>query len=419
MTDKAAIDGGEPVRKKSLPSVEDASGRYLGKEELALLKEVVDSGTLFRYTGTKVKELEKRFAEFFGVRHAVAATSGTAALHAAVASTGIGPGDEVITTPVTDMGTIIPIIAQNAVPVFADIDPDTFNMDAADAERKITDRTRAIIAVHILGQACEIDRIKASAAKRGIRVVEDCAEAALAEYKGLMVGTIGDWGVFSFQQSKHMTTGDGGIAITNDDELAKKAGFFTDKGWDRSVGGPRSYVSFGLNYRMNELSGAVALAQLGKLGDVVAKRREVAARMTAQMGGIEGIGLPKLIDGARHSYWFYPIKVDYERLGVSNEDFAKALGAEGIMAGTWIGKPLYLGPIFLEKRIYGNSACPFDCPRYGREVKYAEGMCPNAEKASRQLVVLGCNEKYTLEDADDVARAVRKVAVHYAGKSRR
>lgn len=416
MVEKPAIEGGEPVRKKPLPTIDDSSGRYLGEEELRLLKQVIDSGRLFRYGGTKVDELEKRFAEYFGARYAMAAASGTAALHAALASTGIGPGSEVITTPITDMGTVIPIIAQNSVPIFADVDPDTFNIDPADLEKRITDKTYAIIAVHILGQPCEIDRIVEIAQEHNLYVIEDCAQAFLAEYKGKKVGTIGDLGAFSFQQSKHMTTGDGGIVITDDDDLARNASFFTDKGWDRSVGGPRSYASFGLNYRMNELTGAVALAQLEKLRDVVEKRRRVASWLNRQMKGIQGINLPKIIDGAKHAYWFYPIKVDHELLGVSNEEFARALNYERISAGTWIGKPLYLGPIFLQKRMYGDSRCPFDCPYYNREIEYREGMCPSAEKASRELVVLSCNEKFTYDDTLDVANAVRKVAEYYLRK---
>lgn len=410
MVEKPAIEGGEPIRKKPLPTVGDISGRDLREEELRLLKEVIDSGKLFRYGGTKVRELEKRFAEYFGVRYAIAATSGTAALHAALASTRINPGSEVITTPITDMGTVIPIIGQNSIPIFADVDPETSNIDPVDVEKKVTDKTYAIIAVHILGQPCEIDKITEIAEKHDLFVIEDCAQAFLAEYEGKKVGTIGNLGVFSFQQSKHMTTGDGGIAVTDDDELARNASFFTDKGWNRSVSGPRSYVSFGLNYRMNELTGAVALAQLEKLENVVGKRREVASWLNGQMEGIEGISLPKIIDGAKHAYWFYPIKVDHGRLGISNEKFAEALNYEGISAGTWIGKPLYLGSIFLQKRMYGKSGCPLNCPYYDRNIKYEEGMCPNAEKASRELVVLGCNEKFTYDDTVDIANAVEKVA---------
>ena len=419
MAEELAIEGGEPVRKKPLPTTNDISGRNLGEEELRLVKEVIDSGKLFKYGGTKVKELEKRFAEHFGMRHAIAATSGTAALHAALASTKIDPGSEVITTPITDMGTVIPIIAQNSIPIFADVDPETFNIDPVDVEKKITDKTYAIMAVHVLGQPCEIDRIIEIAGKHDLFVIEDCAEAFLAEYKGKKAGTIGDLGVFSFQQSKHMTTGDGGIVITDDEKLARNASFFTDKGWDRSVSGPRSYVSFGLNYRMNELTGAVALAQFEKLEDVVGKRREVASWLNRQIEGVKGISLPKIIDGAKHTYWFYPIMVDTAQLGISNEEFAGALNYEGISAGTWIGKPLYLGPIFLQKRMYGNSGCPFDCPHYNREIKYGQGLCPNAEKVSKELVVLGCNEKFTYDDTVDISNAVRKVASYCLTKNRK
>ena len=419
MVEELAIEGGEPVRKKPLPTINDISGRNLGEEELRLVKEVIDSGKLFKYGGTKVKELEKRFAEHFGMRHAIAATSGTAALHAALASTKINPGSEVITTPITDMGTVIPIIAQNSIPIFADVDPETFNIDPVDVEKKITDKTYAIMAVHVLGQPCEIDRIVEIAGKHDLFVIEDCAEAFLAEYKGKRVGTIGDLGVFSFQQSKHMTTGDGGIVITDDEKLARNASFFTDKGWDRSVSGPRSYVSFGLNYRMNELTGAVALAQFEKLEDVVGKRRKVASWLNRQIEGVKGISLPKIIDGAKHTYWFYPIMVDTAQLGISNEEFAGALNYEGISAGTWIGKPLYLGPIFLQKRMYGNSGCPFDCPHYNREIKYGQGLCPNAEKVSKELVVLGCNEKFTYDDTVDISNAVRKVASYCLTKNRK
>jgi len=418
MVEELAVKSGEPVRKKPLPTINDISGRNLGEEELRLVKEVIDSGKLFRYGGTKVEELEKRFAEYFGMRHAIAATSGTAALHAALASTKINPGSEVITTPITDMGTVIPIIAQNSIPIFADVDPETFNIDPVDVEKKITDKTYAIMAVHVLGQPCEIDRIIEIAGKHDLFVIEDCAEAFLAEYKGKRVGTIGDLGVFSFQQSKHMTTGDGGIVITDDEKLARNASFFTDKGWDRSASGPRSYVSFGLNYRMNELTGAVALAQFEKLEDVVGKRRKVASWLNRQMEGVRGISLPKIIDGAKHTYWFYPIRVDTAQLGISNEEFARALNYEGINAGTWIGKPLYLGPVFVEKRMYGNSGCPFDCPHYNREIRYGQGLCPNAEKVSKELVVLGCNEKFAYDDTVDISNAVRKVASYYLTKSR-
>lgn len=417
MVDKLAIEGGEPVRKKPLPTVDDISGRSLGEEELTLLKEVIESGKLFRYGGTKVQEFERKFAELYGAKHAIATTSGTAALHSALASTRISPGSEVITTPVTDMGTVIGIIAQSSIPIFADIDPETFNLDPADIERKITDKTRAIIAVHLFGQPCEMRRIMEIAERHDLYVIEDCAQSFLAEYEGKKVGTIGDLGAFSLQQSKQMTTGDGGIVITDDEVLARNVALFTDKGWDRSISGPRMYVSFGLNYRMNELTGAVALAQLGKLQGMVERRRKVSAWLSKHLQGIDGVNPPKDVVGTKPTYWFYPIRVDVKRMKVSNEDFARALSREGIGAFVWLGKPLYFGPIFLEKRMIGDSHWPFDSNYYDRDIQYKEGMCPNAEKALNELVCLPCNEKMTYDDAMDIAKAVEKVAKYYLSKA--
>ena len=286
---KLAIHGGEPVRRNPFPTVNDKSGRNIGREELELLKRVVESGALFRYSGTMVSSFEREFAGFLGVKHAVASTSGTAALHIATGAAGIGPGMEVITSPLTDIGTIIAILGQNAIPVFADIDPDTYNLDPEDVRNKVTDKTRAVIAVHIFGLPADMDPLVELAEEKDLVLIEDCAQAYLAEYKGRLVGTIGDIGCFSLQQSKHMFTGDGGITVTDDDELARKARLFMDKGWDRSLGLPRAYVMLGFNYRMTELQGAVARAQLKKVRWVVERRRRVAESLTKKISGSMGL----------------------------------------------------------------------------------------------------------------------------------
>lgn len=215
--------GGKPVRTKPLPTINNKSGRNIGGEELKLLKEVVESGCLFRYCSRMVKKFEEEFAEFIGVKHAVASTSGTAALHVATGAAGIGPGMEVITSPITDMGTIISIMGQNAIPVFADLNPDTYTLDPEDLRKRITDKTRAVIAVHLFGQMCEMDEIREITDEHGLLLIEDCAQSILAEYKGNLAGTIGDLACFSLQQSKHMFTGDGGVTVTNREDLAEKA----------------------------------------------------------------------------------------------------------------------------------------------------------------------------------------------------
>jgi len=416
---KLAILGGEPVRRKPLPTVNDKSGRNIGEEELKLLKSVIESGRLFRYSGNMVSSFEEEFANFLGVKYAIASTSGTAALHIATGAAGLGPGMEVLTSPITDAGTIIAILGQNSIPVFADIDPDTYNISPEDVKRRITDKTKAIIAVHLFGLPVDMDPLLELAEDKGLTVIEDCAQAYLAEYKGRLVGTIGDFGCFSLQQSKHMFTGDGGITVTNDEEFARKARLFMDKGWDRSLGLPRAYVMMGFNYRMTELQGAVARAQLKKVKWVVEKRRTVAESLTKRLSEIEGVYTPKVPKGFKHSYWLYPLKLELSMFKAPLSDIAKAITAEGVPAGAgYIGKPIYMAPLFTEKRGYGGSKCPWMCPLYGKDIHYGEGLCPKAEETLNALLTLPCNEYFTEEDVEDIAEAVGKVLSYYRNNRR-
>lgn len=406
--------GGTPVRTKPLPSVNNISGRAIGEEEERLVLEVLRSGKLNRVYGDKVKTLEKEFAKLMGVKYAVASTSGTAAIHVALAAVGVSPGDDVVTAPITDMGTIAPIMFQGAVPIFADINEDTYTVDPRSVEKRITEKTAAIVPVHIFGMPADMDPIMEVAEAKGIAVIEDCAQAYLAEYKGKLAGTIGDLGCFSLQQSKHITAGDGGLTITNNPELAERAALFADKGWDRTKG--REYLMLGLNYRMTELQGAVALAQLPKLKWIVERRREAAERLNRRVEDMEGLQPLPRIKGVKPSYWQYPIKVDTEKLGVSLQEFAEALRAEGIpCSATYIGEPMYLKKPLKEKRTFAKTGFPLaDNPLYGRPVDYREGLCPRAEKALKQLIVIPWNEFYTPEDVDDIAEALEKLTKYYA-----
>jgi dTDP-4-amino-4,6-dideoxygalactose transaminase len=409
VTSKLAIDGGTPVRTKPFPTSGDASGRTLGDEEIALVTEVLRSGKLFRFGGKFVPRLEEEFAKLHGVRHALACTSGTASIHIAVAAVNPDPGDEIITSPISDIGSVAPILFQNAIPVFADLEPDTYTLDPQSVEERATDRTRAILVVHLLGQPTDMDGIMEIARRRGLAVIEDCCQAYLAEHKGKLVGTIGDMGCFSLQQSKHITTGDGGICITDNDELGSRARLFADKGWPRE-GPVRDYQFLGANYRMNELTGAVACAQLGKVERSVSRRRALAQRLTEQIENVEGVNPPAVREGCKHSYWFYPITVEEEVIGMSPHEFARALSAEGIPASAgYIGRPLYLSPVLREKRTYGASHCPYDCGR-GRDIEYKEGYCPQAEAILKRMILVGWNENYSEGDVADIAEALAKVA---------
>jgi len=284
MVEKLAIEGGKPVRTKPFPP-----RIQMGPDEERAVVEVIRSNALCRLNGTKVKELERKFPEHMGSKHGIASTSGTSAIHVALGAARLDPGGEVITTPITDTGTIIPILMQNLIPVFADVDPLTCNITAETIEKVMTDKTVAIIPVHLWGQPCDMDPILELAEKNDLWVFEDCSQAHDARYKGKKVGTIGDMGCFSFQQSKHMTTGDGGMTITDDDNLAVAAAAFALKG---------DYFNMfvGMNYRMTELQGAVALEQLKKLDSIVEKRRRSAERLSERISNLEGVHPPHVIE---------------------------------------------------------------------------------------------------------------------------
>ncbi|MBC7909820.1 MAG: DegT/DnrJ/EryC1/StrS family aminotransferase, partial [Pyrinomonadaceae bacterium] len=280
-----------PEKLLTLPSDQDASGRTLGAEELALLAEVIESGCLTSTKGNFVKTLEERFARKLGVRYAYACASGSAAVHIAVAAIDPSPGDEIVTTAITDMGALSPIVYQGAIPVFADVDPRTYNITARSIEAVLSERTRAIIVTHLFGNPCEMDEIMELALSRNIPVIEDCAQAFLAEHDKERVGGIGAIGCFSLQQGKHMTTGEGGIVTTNDEAHARRMFLFINKAWGYGDANPDHYF-LALNYRMSELQGAVAVAQLEKLDRVVESRVRTADSLTKKLQGVRGVETP-------------------------------------------------------------------------------------------------------------------------------
>ena len=409
-----AVNGGQPVRTARLPGVGDISGRMFGAEEIANLTEVINSGKLFRYGGKFVEKFEQEFAAKLNMKHAVAVTSGTAAIHTALGALNLDVAQEIITTPITDMGTIAPIMMQNCIPVFADLELDYYDLLPESIESRITDKTKAIIVVHLFGQPADMDAILAIARKHNLAVIEDCCQSYLSVYKGRLVGTIGDIGCFSLQQSKHMASGDGGIIVTNDDDLAERARLFADKGWPRG-GTVRNYGFLGINYRMNELTGAVACAQVGKVEKVVANRRAVAKALCDKLAGVPGVVLPKVREGCEHSWWQFPFTIDEQVLNVQPKEFAAAVSAEGIGIGCgYIGQPIYMSDIIQQKRTYGKSQCPFSCPFYGKHVEYKAEDCPNTLEILRRVLVGSCNEKFTEQDIDDYATAITKVAEAYA-----
>ncbi|MFI7215330.1 DegT/DnrJ/EryC1/StrS family aminotransferase [Micromonospora maritima] len=384
----------------SFPSMADAGGRTLGVEELDAVAGVLRSGMLSSVWGTEVRALEREMADRHGVSHAVATSSGTAALHCAVAAVAPDPGDEIITSPISDFGTVAPILAQNAVPVFADVDADTGNLDPASVAAAIGPRTKAILAVHLFGAAVDL---RAVAEAAGVPLIEDCAQAWLARYPdGRLVGTAGAIGCFSLQQWKHITCGDGGLAITDDAALARRMRLFADKGWPRDEA--RRHVGLGLNYRMTELAGAVARAQLAKLPGVLADRRRTAARLHAALADLPGVRLPTDVDA--HAWWLFPIVLDPP---LTNDRVAATLTAAGIPARAgYLDQPLHHAPALTDAPVYGSSRFPLTVPPADREPAYGPGTCPVAERLIDQtLLVIDWNERYTDDHVDEIARAVR------------
>lgn len=405
-TERLAIDGGTPVRTVPLPGHD----RLMGQEEIHALTEVIHSGQLGRHGGTKVKELERVFAERYGVEHAIAVSSGSAANHTAIAMIDPEPGDEIITTPCTDFGGILGILFQNAIPVFADLDPQTFCLDPDSVASKITARTRAILVPHLFGGLADVDALKAIADRHNIPLIEDCAQAQLAELAdGRLVGTTGQIGTFSLNNTKHLNCGEGGMVVTNDDDLARRARLFSDKAWPRDEPG-RYSLFLGQNYRMNELEGAVALVGLRRLDENVATRRRVVARILQQLETISGISIPEALPGSQSSYWILHLFVDET---LDTERIAAALTAEGVPFGAGYITPLYTWPVLRDARTYGTSRFPFDSPYTERPFDYAPGLCPIFEARRKHLILLSVDEQWTDTDADDIVTSIRKVMAYY------
>lgn len=408
-----AINGGTPIREKPI----GASGERFGDEEIALLTQVIRSQKLNCNAGTLVKEFSRAFADYMGMRHGWMVTSGTAAIHVALGALDLEPGDEVITSPITDMGTIMPILMQNAVPIFADLELGSLCLDPDDAERRVTVKTRALLPVQYCGNTCNMARMLEVAERHGLAVVEDCAQSFNAKFEGRKVGTMGNLGCYSLNQSKHISCGDGGVVLTNDDALGERALLFADKGWPRS-GPRRDHLFLAPNYRVTELQAAVALAQLKKLDRITDVRRDLGDLMTALIADAPGVEPMAVGEGNECTYWFYWMRVAAEK----RASFVETVRAEGLPATAgYLAKPVYLYDVLREKNTYGTSHFPYGYAPFrdpDNEIEYVEGLCPNAERGLKEMVRFGLNEFWTEQDVRDAATIVQKVAVHLAAGPR-
>ncbi len=395
-----------------LPSDADHTGRNFGQEEMDMLKRVMACGTLNCTKGTMVKEFEKRSKEKFGVEFCRTTTSGTAAIHTAIAAINPEPGDEIITTPITDMGALTPILYQTAVPIFADVDPLTYNITAGTIASRITRRTKAIIITHLFGNPCDMEPIINLAHRHDLPVIEDACQAYQSEYKGRLIGTIGDIGCFSLQQGKHMTTGEGGIVISNNKKYTRRMGLFVDKAWGYGDPKPDHYF-LALNYRMTELQGAVALAQLAKVGGVVENRIKTAEMLTDRINDLAGVNTPATTPDSRHVYWKYPLWIDRDIINGGVDTFAAELKERGIFcAPRYIQKPAFMCQIFQDRNTFGASKFPFEgeCRKNEPPIVYDPAGYPGTYDALAHVLVLPWNEFYTEEHVHYIAENIREVA---------
>ncbi|NLH98320.1 MAG: DegT/DnrJ/EryC1/StrS family aminotransferase [Chthonomonadales bacterium] len=400
MSTQLAIDGGTPVRQKPWPA-----WPIFGQEEERLLTDVLHSGQWWSVGGRRVPEFEEAFAQLQHAQHAVAVTNGTAAIEIALRALGIGCGDEVIVPPYTFIATASSVLAVGATPVFADIEPSTLNLDAEAAAAAITERTRAIIPVHIGGCPANMDRILAVAQQHGLAVIEDAAQAHLAEWKGKRVGALGDCGTFSFQASKNLNAGEGGAIVTSDPEVYDKCWSVHNVGRTKTGRWYEHHV-LGGNFRMTEWQAAILLAQMSRVEEQAERRTANAAHLSSALAAIPGIRVQRAVpEVTRHAYHLYILRYTPEAFGGrSRDEFVRALSAEGVPCASGY-VPLYKEVVFQRKTAGIGSWC-----RAGRPVDYGAVHCPVCEEVCGDAVWLF--QSMLLADAsdmDDIAEAIGRI----------
>jgi perosamine synthetase len=367
-------------------------------EDKDAVMRVLDREILWGATAPEVTALQKEWAAYHGVRRCLATNSGTASLHMAVAAAGVEPGDEVITTPLSWTSTATCVLHHNAIPIFADIDPATYNIDPESIEAKITSRTRAIIPVHLYGLPADMDAIMAVAGRHGLKVIEDACQAGDAEYNGCKVGSIGHLGCFSFNGNKNLPGGEGGALVTDDEDLWQEAARIQQFGERRRADGEREYNAYGMGwmYRTTEMTAAFVRSQFARIHDITERIRTNAAYLTQNLRGIEGLDLPIEPAGRKHVYFRYVARFAPEQLGLrlkgaelaaATEKIRQALVAEGVPPG----RAEFVIPgmtLFQEKRGYGKG-CPWTC-HYNQPLEYRTADYPNAVDAINTIIpILG------------------------------
>jgi perosamine synthetase len=397
----------------------------MGTEEVAAARAVVESGVLSKYLGCwdpdffggpKVQEFERLCERTFGVRHAVTVNSWTSGLIAAVGAIGVEPGDEIIVTPWTMCASATAIVHWNALPIFADIEPDTFCLDPRSVEARITPRTRAIMAVDIFGQSADMDALRAVANRHGLKIISDAAQAPGVTYKGRTGGTLGDVGGFSLNYHKHIHTGEGGILVTDDDQIAERTRLIRNHA--EAVVGDKGATDLanmiGFNFRLGEIEAAIGIEQLKKLPRLVAVRQRSAERLARGLRGLPGLRTPVVRAGCTHAYYMFPMVLDVDLLGVGRAALFEALQAEGVEGLAQGYQNVHLLPMYQRKLAYGPHGFPWTAEFARSDIDYRKGICPVAEQL-HESTYLGfelCVHELNDTEVDLIAQAFRKVWAH-------
>lgn len=372
----------------------------LTEEEQKEVIKVMESQMLTLLAGDVVAKFEKEFAKYIGVKNAIAVNSGTAALHIAIASLDIGPGDEVIVPPFTFIATASSIIHNNAIPIFADIDNKSYTLDPESVKEKITDKTKAIMPVHLAGITADMGSLLDIAKDNNIYIIEDACQSHGAKYRGKKVGSIGDLGTFSFYPSKNMTTGEGGLITTNDDNLAEQCRLI------RHHGEPSWYVynRLGWNYRMTEIQGAIGRVQLKKLDEFVKIRNNNANYLTEAVNEVEGIDPPFIPEYCKPAFNYWIGRIHPEIIGLNKPQFLQKFPSGKVL----YPKPLYKTKLFQEKVGYPKG-CPWSCPFYGKEIDYTKIKLPVVEKISVEIFALDIHPEITKENLDENIKILKTI----------
>lgn len=406
-SEKLAIEGG-PKSVGPAPKLV----RW-GDPERQQLSKAVDQSSLMYWKGPQTGLFTERFKATYPFDYVQVCSSGTAALHIAVAAAGIGPGDEVITSSISDIGTVIGVIYQQGVPVFADLKPGSGNLDPEDVARKITPKTKAIIAVHLAGNPCDMAALRALADQHKLILIEDSCQAWGALDRGKPIGTGGHVTCFSLQQSKHITTGDGGVVASSDPKMGPLLQRFGDKGMDRTGSSGGLFHDFATNYRMSELQAAFGAAQFTRLEKIAASRAHAGDLLTSRIRDLKGLTAHEVNPNDRCVYWFYLLRMQPDAFRCDRAQFVKALAAEGIPAAAgYIPVPLYGNPVFQKHAFFAGR---WPVKELGlTDMDYSKVRLPETQAILDTCIRIQLNEAMPDDYIEAIASGVRKVARHYA-----